>query len=332
MNVYIHSSLKALNFGDELLALILIDKIDERNSIYINSIPGKTTILFDKHPQLRNINKKFPKKIDLLLFGGGGYFGSPKVKFSKWDVRFIISFWKLLVLKILKNPKSMIIGTGIGPNSFLSKRIIKILLRNNISPIRVRDEESKRYLDQYLKKPTNIEVIRDLASYKHLYPEFLNSKIKKTQRKEILIHNIYLKKFTQTGIEYLTELNKKGFDITIIADSEKTNKKIGTITKEWERIGFKISSIQYTNLEELLERITCSYLVITSKLHVGIVSTTFNIPTISIPEHIKTIRYHRSINNEEFCIEDSLITKEIISNALNKTYNHGNETIQIKIP
>jgi polysaccharide pyruvyl transferase WcaK-like protein len=328
MNIYLHSSLNHRNFGDELLAIIAANEL-KSHKIYLKGNDLACNTLLKEYNNTYLI-KYIPKKVDYMIFGGGGYFGAPSSKITKWDVNFIRRFVPLMTYVLYHKIRNLkMVGTGFGPNSIISSTIIRCIFKYSNSMNYVRDTKSLSHGNKILKS-NKFTLIRDLASYKTLYPDFL-LKLKVDKGNYIIIHDVQTNQLNDNfNKELINFIISNKLKVLIIADSDRTNSKLESVFEDWKKLFFKndITINRYIDLKTTFSLIVNSQLVITSKLHIGIVSSTFNVPTVSIPIHIKTIRYYKSIEKESVCFPNKEVANMSLKMILNQNFTHGNDHLK----
>src|SRR5690606_29070815 len=73
-----------------------------------------------------------------------------------------------------------------------------------------------------------------------------------------------------------------------------------------------VELIPYSDMHNLIELLSKMELVVTNKLHVGIVSIAKNAKVISIPTHQKTIRLYKQLDLENFCLDRNYFSDETV--------------------
>ena len=120
-------------------------------------------------------------------------------------------------------------------------------------------------------------------------------------------------------------LDKKAYFVFISDGISRRGKKLQqeidaeNIASELNRDSYEF--YDYKNHWEMCALLEKLDLVITSKLHVGIVSTALETSVISLPYHTKTIRYYEQIDAKERCLENPTSEKEVYDHIL-RFYDH----------
>jgi polysaccharide pyruvyl transferase WcaK-like protein len=317
----IHGSYYGRNFGDTLILHIIRNWIHEYNSSievslpYINSDKEAIEIL-----ETQNIKRKI-NELDGLIFGPGGYFGErpgdfiQKLKWSLRNYRRHI-FWNRLLYK--NEVPYIIIGVGVGPISFnfLKKRIIKLF--NNAQYVSVRDIYSKQYLIEWGLDEAKIHIAPDVAlTLKSLNKE--SSRIKKRVAIHYPANNLIKEGKIMDFVEFIKTISIN-HDVCFLEDEENqySENNSNSIYNFLLQEGLSLPIIKYVNPSELIKNINTMDKLITSKLHVGIVSYALGKNVLSIPNHTKIIRFYEQINSQAFCIPLSKLNSELLLNKFEK--------------
>lgn len=276
----LYGSHNHVNFGDELLAHCFV----ELTNVPVNIILKKDTFTTE-NPKIKIFRnrKKALEGVKHLVLGGGGYLGSPTEKISKWDLNF---FFRIVEIFRLRQSveSACVYGAGSGPLSSISRLLLKITLRR-FNVVAVRDEESQLFLQGVIGY--DINVVRDLASFTEVYSNFKLDRI--ISDRYIILHDIPRHLCDKIIVEC-----KRKYKVILLSDSESVDSWLDSM-QDFE--SEHVIAEKYVSMLRTLALVKHSSLVLTRKLHVGIVSTTFGVPTLSMPKHIKTYRYYKSIGN-----------------------------------
>lgn len=286
------------------------------------------------------------KVCDVLIFGGGGYLSEPlalrenrentrwffdRIKNSSWLYKTIIGQYigvnrvKRYNLRVLKRYSEIakfcsrnkipyfVFGAGAGPiDTYFSKRYVSAIL-NGAKSIWVRDIQS-------------LEVVSKLTSNAiKICPDIVLSsiEIKKTfsldwrRLSEITLH---IGQLTSNGerqslIDFLKVVvnnykEKYNTDIKfrLLVDSPAIEQEL--FRKELELNFPSIEVITYNgDVHWFVAKILESQLLLTTKLHTGIVAYCGGIPIISLYAHQKTIRFYEQVKLNEASHSYSSFTK-----------------------
>jgi len=296
MKIALHGSYYARNFGDTLIIKIMADWIKEACFECEIVLPNIYDDVEAKEIGARAINDDEWETVDAVVFSGGGYFGEPNVGLIKRYYWYLRNWQRHLSwYNKIKNKNIVIFGLVYGPlkNKLFRVKVNELL--ENAKFVFVRDGESYEYLKRYGYLKNNIYKSVDLA-----ISIGLNRRLSDDQgfiRSKIALHlPIDNKCIAKPYAELLSDLYDID-DIEVIRDIKSSKKQVPDYVYLNREIGErKIKVIDYPGVDKFLDLISQYKVIITSKLHVGIVATNMGIPVYSIPSHHKTIRYYRQID------------------------------------
>ncbi len=330
MKVIIHGSVFTDNFGDVLFADLFYSRMKEKG---IDAF-----FLEDKKIGISDFSRKeigYTKKCtvrdilsaDALVMISGGYLGEDKVSRKNTITRWIkyilpVRFFQLLGKKVY------FIGVGGGPlySYFLRKSCVNAL--NKAAYISVRDQETYRYFMMYgvkkhmvLTSDTAQVITKEYCidsyagfnqqSQKHLFLHYVDNK----DVDEMFVHTIIpaLNRFLFKHSEYSVVV---GTDVCVDKSKIQNSKTYKALVSDNKEI------YCYCGIKQLCAEISQMDVVITPKLHVGIVAATFGKSVISFPIHReKTQRYYKQIGEQNRSIKLSDITEDIAFSQIEKYYN-----------
>ncbi len=309
--VMLHGAYNGSNFGDFILAWVIQKKIYEA---------GADSVLNNASPYFLNImgkDKTLPLKaeyasVDAAIFGGGGYLATRRIGLR--GIRLLLLTHLKPMIKMIKRKKPFIIcGTGVGPihDPILQRITVKTL--ENATSIYVRNQESKDYLVKYgLKK--NIEVTSDLAlSFKvddipKKYIDIAKKSLNRFKNKRIVFIHINLlnlhsnkKSAIENGCSILVKdimkFAKKHEDIAFVIGTDYESEKVNEMNRYiYNKLGKeKCFLISEYNVWSLAGYLAAVDVIITTKLHVGIVGTSFGKTVISFSGDQKIHRFYSQI-------------------------------------
>lgn len=319
----LHGSFLGDNFGDTLLLRIFRDRID--NLGYdINMNVTRASRHSAEFAGLQSIGRV--KALFLsgpVLFCGGGYFGEPPRRRARWSIR----CWRrhiLLGLSIMLQRRPYTVqGVGFGPLSKWWIRWPILLLMRRAKSVSVRDEKSSSYLSSYAKgKARHIVSADAVLSVPQDYLEALaaqssSSGSANSSQKTMLVH-LPGPEYTQRARKMvasavMNEANANDqFDIIVASDS-----KVGFEPSffQWFRdggLGGRVFFHPFRGPSDLLQLISSTDWVITSKLHVGVCAAVMRKAMLAFPNHHKTKRFYQQIGRDELCVShDSLNARDL---------------------
>lgn len=335
--VYIHGSYYGNNYGDVLLVDLFAKKIKEFGFEPVFPFANE----FYKEQTGVEIGLKH--SVFCGIFCGGGYLGEPSTKKLRWSFRNYYRHSKAYKLMIGNQLRYGVFGVGFGPLTFNPFKAVAIDILKNADKVMVRDKKSADYFLQYSnRRDTEIAADVVISLEKSDIPSAAKESVEEKwgrifSNKSIIGIHVTNKFKDESTFQYIKsaikELANKNPDthFVFIADGKsRLNRKLQQ-TIDAEDIASNLNENQYSfyayeNHWEMTYLLSKLSLVITSKLHVGIVSTAMKVSVVSLPYHSKTIRYYKQVNAEERCLENPKSSEEV--------YNHidkfiGSEAIKV---
>lgn len=298
------------NFGDFLIYEAEIRCLYERFGDRINIITSNISPFYDAHTKVnrKRNHREALKAADLIIFGGGGYFGVGVPKLIP-NIQFMQLFG-LRALSIAKSGKPFIVaGAGAGPLNYSFSRKVAKLVFEKAATVSVRDAESKQFLQEIgVKRP--IEVHADwILGTQFIWAEEKVSWIKKhhIDKKVMLIHLVTLPEEKGGGvkavIDDIRKFCREHGEYQPIVLCDQTKQDVYVRTQEVYRELEEVSPLYYPyqSPKELLTLIRDSDLIITDKLHLGIAGTNLGKKVVSTANHPKTLRFYKQIKRESYC-------------------------------
>lgn len=312
MKVLIHGAINQSNFGDFIFAELFSNVLKE-NGIdveYYSHPKYGISDFFAKNlgyvPDRRHY-KKTMKECDALVYISGGYFVSHKKVLIE-----LRHTWRFLMpAKYFLKSRKPIYLLGIGAGPFYKGpfgRIAKELLEY-ASAVTLRNEESKDYCSQ-LGVERDIPVTADSAL---VIKEFMRDKKAdvpafdiKPGKKMLLFHidakrdmRSKLSNVVVPAIKKFLDVHKE-YELFLASDGLKRS----CVYEEYERLfeNYSPHVLKYNDPWKLTRHIERADLILTTKLHVGIVGTVFGCSVVSFPWDQKTVRYYKQIGESDRCI------------------------------
>jgi polysaccharide pyruvyl transferase WcaK-like protein len=342
MKIGIIGSYAHPNFGDQLILQIMIKWIFEKYPAAEIVLPFAMDQYCDQFKGNDQIKYSGGfeelKKCDLAVFGGGGYLGefqstsSPAAldfsgRFKKWikilssNYR-LIKYWRISrFLRRNKIPYS-VIGPGVGPFSFSIGRKMASGIFSGAQEIVIRDQESFDWVKK-LNPGLNVVQAADIAL------SLIRLKSKKRKRAmNVAVH------LSPTITRYLSandigllvdDISNSGAVVTLISDTNVSRGPVKNPILDEIRgiVRGGVITKQYGGTDSLLKDIDRAYdLIVTTKLHVGMVAYSLGVLPISLAAHIKTLRFYKQISLPFNCFllsaEGLLAAKNTILDIVSK--------------
>jgi polysaccharide pyruvyl transferase WcaK-like protein len=324
----LHGSYYGRNFGDTLILNIVNNWIKEFDPDIKVILPR----IIDNQEAKEIIGERIfetseLKELDGLVFGPGGYFGEQSTasyfKQLLWSWRNYQRHLSWVKPLYKRKIPYMIVGVGVGPisNLFLRRAIIRLF--KNAKVIAVRDKVSYEYLKKWGVDLSKLYLFSDVALSLNA-KEFKSESNTIANRKKIAIH-FPGKELLEVGkmvhfVQFLVKVSQD-HDLYYLEDNVgqfSNNLHKSHLVNDLADLGVNPTVFGYKSPFQVIEDISKVDVLITSKLHVGIVGYAMNKPVISIPRHEKTFRFYEQVNRSEYCIKPSEITKEELLKIFNK--------------
>ncbi len=327
--IALHASYYDDNFGDLLLVKIFEKWIKENtdSDIVYPLVPKMEQKRFQKHFPESIIGLKNQNSWKAMVYAGGGHFGEPDSRSASWNKRFFVRHVLPAEIGILRKIPYVILGVGVGPlSNFFVRQEVKRLFAH-AKALTVRDEESRDYVLDILRICPQVKMVPDPAltisrsdipfkAFGRVDPIF-----ELFQDKILLgIHHPYriLSETPQAEIfrESLMSSLKASPDVlpVVFTDSdagqnalycEKLKSAIEEATNN------KCLAIPFQGIWETVALISKLSIVLTTKLHVGIVAYALGVYGESFATHSKTSRFYRQIGHPHQCTMFDEMTEEV---------------------
>jgi polysaccharide pyruvyl transferase WcaK-like protein len=300
--IFLHGNTRTKNFGDELLVDVFkiwsTTKDEEAQYVQQEGVSIGRSIL---KLAWKSVSKSAANSRNKFVFVGGGYFTAPSPIRTAWIYRNVVLYaLPVIVFKIL-NPsgKVGIFGVGFGKLPKLYKLALEWGLKG-VDTVYARDQESMPYAKEISGSAQLGADAITLLSKDPALSEYSKYNRKKDDKfYDVLIH---ISNHSYKGVDIFNEVVKfinldSQRKIVFITDTAgaKYNEQ-DRILKKFQTEFPQADFLPYQNVQQLCETIGKSSLVITTKLHVGIVAASYQIPTLCIPCHPKIERFYKDIS------------------------------------
>lgn len=326
-NIILHgaTNCNSSNYGDYIYGKMIYDYLKKQK---VNCCFYQPSDFFKKN--LTN----YPKdNIDLknataIIYVPGGYFGEGHNAKLKENIVHFLRFLPIGIKASYKKIPIAVLAIGAGPNKcwFMNMGIKKICKHAKF--ITVRDKESYNALNKLTKNKANIIESFDyiiLNNYitNKKYKQIEEIKKNKGNKKILLIHynhsEIALEKFAISLNKFL--VNNNEYYTVITADSILENED--ELFAKFNNICNKANyHFIYDDPNELTELLNICDLVLTCKLHVGVVASLFHKSVVVSACHPeKTKRFYDAIGEVDRCTSLFEASVDDIVELLNKYHN-----------
>lgn len=333
MRILLHGAINGTNFGDCLFAGMFYERLIQTfgyESVFFYDIRPfgignhlKEVIHYDKRMKLSDY-----KKIDALVYISGGYFGDSSKSLKGSIIRYLR--YLIVGLYAIKHDiRVYVIGLEVGPihYKFVKRGIKKIL--ENAKLVIVRNEDSLKYVlgldvqgaictaDSALSISSGDYMGKESSSTIQL--------LKQVNKKIVFLHMLpydtnddrLINKIVNPVIKFIE--SHKDYCIIYGTDGGKMVNNLDFLDKLCEERNILIYRHQYTNWYDMCYFLSKVDIIVTRKLHVGILGSKFHKSIISTPMHLyKTMRFYKQIGEEDRCIEYDKLTNESIYDLLLK--------------
>lgn len=330
LNGYLHES----NFGDILSAHMFYKKCLSKNFSSVDFLDWKFYRIGSFcRKELDYFNHSKFLDSDIMILISGGCLSETYPNFINYLIKYIRFVLPCLIYELL-GKKVYILGVGGGkmiPKWYIRK-VIKML--NKATYISVRNKETRDYLIKYDIKNT-VEVTADtiLTLNKEELPIL---DIKKEldsfceNKKKIFLHisenNKINKDINEKIIPGLIKfLNKhKEFIIVCSYDNLRLHEQgimLNDTLPVKSLINNQVFLYNYNNCMQMCSLLNEMDIIITHKLHVGVVGATLEKSVLSFAVHPKTKRFYKNIGEDERCINMKDVSSNLVYKQLEKYYD-----------
>lgn len=317
--VYLHGSYFGKNFGDVLLVDIFAARIKKLGFSVILPFADK----FYEEEVGCSVGRPLDEsEIVYAVFCGGGYFGEPGTRKRYWSLRNSYRHGRAYFLFRKKKIPYGIFGVGFGPithQPFLGIAK-KIFLHAQYAC--VRDIESFRFLEAY-GVARSVDVFADAVMTLRAsdIPEAEVAKeitFKRDNNFDYFIGVHLTNKYDDSSAfdkikKALVMFASRYGDAKFVFISDGKSRTGRKLQQEIDALVLSDALPQdrvihacYKSHWQMVALINKLDMIVTSKLHVGIVSSSLERNVISIPYHSKTVRFYRQIKQEDRCLVGEL--------------------------
>ncbi|MFI3620050.1 polysaccharide pyruvyl transferase family protein [Enterococcus avium] len=311
--IVIHGATWTDNFGDTLFFEVFGNKIINLGyePILVKADNNLVKQLSFNIKNYQNLNEAL-QEASAIVYVGGGYFGEApnisRIRRLLWSIKLYLKCYRLGVLTAQKKKPMIILGVGAGPVhiNFIKKTILKIC--NSSMTVVVRDVESQEFLSMLGVSEKKLLTTADtLIAVDSIFPE-------SGSRKNIILVHLQdvpdNSKKVRSIVEQLDKFILKFPTYSVIGIGDQVGNPGQDAWLEYCSIHFGTKSIKYTNPRKLIHDLAKGEIVITEKLHVGIISASYNNSVYSLPRHDKTKRFYKQIGYAERVITDNELFSE----------------------
>jgi hypothetical protein len=250
----------------------------------------------------------------VLLLSGGGYFGEPANPTWAWRKRLLGRIVLPALAYRAAGIPTAIIGVGVGPlrSRFARAAVTRLCEAAEITV--VRDAESYHYLLEWGVDPGKVIVTADSAltieeapTAATIAPDTAAILRSLHGRRIMVVHIPGSGSEGRRVAEAVRRFSVGAPDTVILCIADRPPNEApfgpnhGWLKSEMKNVLFTT----YQDPDSLVAVLAASNVLVTTKLHVGIVGAALRRNVISIPTHPKTARFYRQIGCPERCLEES---------------------------
>ena len=341
MKILLHGAISGTNFGDCLFAGMFYDNLIKqfgKENIYFFDIPpfGIGNHVKEGLQYRRKLMLSDYRNIDALVYISGGYFGdgNKSIKAS------IIRYFRYLLLGLFAINRKIniyVIGLEVGPihHKFVRNAVKKILTKSKM--VIVRNEDSLKYTEKLSVQ--NVICSADTAisisegDYCGKESDSTIELLKQINKKIIFLHMLPFDtvdiSFIGKIIRPLIEFIKKHEDYCVVygTDGGKKENSFEPLVSCFKDNNIVLYKHKYTNWYDMCYFLSKVNIIVTRKLHVGIIGARFGKSVISTPMHLyKTMRFYKQIGEAGRCVQYDKLTNETLYTLLDE-YAEKNITI-----
>jgi polysaccharide pyruvyl transferase WcaK-like protein len=309
--VVLHGAYHTDNYGDMLLMLLYrrwIEEAGEGVEVRMPFLPPATAHQLDAPPGRGAIELR---GVDTFVYGGGGYFGEPPTGVARWGLRLTVRHLLPGLAVALGGGDLVLSGVGAGPVTFGPARgaLAHILSRARL--VSVRDEASRAFLVGLGARAGDVHVTADAALV--LRPASLPAAAVRFAAGWLATVppaprlGVHVGGASAAGPGYRALLDdvlafaRERPDLRLVPLSDQTGARgqVEAIEELAGRLPGRCDPYRYDEpwrLTALLGRLD---MVVTTKLHVGIVAAALGTPVLSYPRHPKVGRFYEQVGAPE---------------------------------
>ncbi|MBQ1410029.1 MAG: polysaccharide pyruvyl transferase family protein [Oscillospiraceae bacterium] len=333
MKIMLHGAINGTNFGDCLFAGMFYDSLTkafgEDSVVFFDMKPFGIGNHIRKGLQYRTKLKLSDyQHVDHLVYISGGYFGDSNKSLKGSMIRYIR--YLMVGLYAIKRKKNVyVIGLEVGPihHTFVKKAIRRILSKANI--VIVRNEDSLEYvrsmgLDHAIcTADTAISITQEDFAGKESDStvQLLDGINKKIIFLHLLPYDTIDDVFLRNIINPLIRFIRLHDEYCVVYGTDG-GKRINDFEKlDQIFLEHNITALEhrYTDWYDMCYFLNKVDVILTRKLHVGIIGSKFNKSVISTPMHLyKTLRFYKQIGEEGRCVQYTKLSDETVFDLLNQ--------------
>lgn len=324
--IIIHCSTNAgtSNFGDVIFSEMVLRHLQDRG--YEASFYDISDYLGNYLYGMKDLQREVVtlQEADGAIYFAGGYFGEKKNERIDRSIRHYRRFMRFGKLVLKYHKPLAIIGIGAGPALWYPSQRIVSKVCNVASILTTRDNESA----DYLKSIGVSSIIRVCSDVAQTYSLPMGQQIKGVSVDEsveyIFLHTNYQQDvsalFARSIKSYIS--NHPNIKVIVGADNVVNIHEAARVAKNI--LGDeKVLVYTYSEPDDLCALLNRCNLILTYKLHVGIISATLGKSVIAVSKHEKIQRYYNQIGEHDRCMDFVGCTPELLERKVASYYGKG---------
>ncbi len=307
--IVLHGAYHTDNYGDMLLMHLYrqwLEACGPEVEVRMPFVPAATRTRFDPGPR-RGLTGLAGAQ--LFVYGGGGYFGEPPRNAARWSLRLALRHLSPGLLAAMGGADVLVCGVGVGPLRHPLPRRMLTRLLTRASLIAVRDEPSRTALVELGFDPKLVIVTADAAMTLQR-PDLPPASVSQARAflHDVAGHPTLAVHMSQAsaalGIaDDVVRFARARPSLRVIAVTDQAHaaSQLSAQAELTARLPDQTLTYVYPGPWELSALLAEVDMVITTKLHVGIVSVALGTAVRSYPAHTKTPRFYDQIDAPEAC-------------------------------
>lgn len=341
MRILLHGATNGTNFGDCLFSVLFYRKLAERFGKESVSFYDRWPFGIGKHLRktlryTKRLTLSDYRGVDVFVYISGGYFGDGAKSLKNSSIRFVRYLLPGLVA-VKRGVPLHVIGLEIGPlHHWFVRKAVSIILASSVLTI-ARNQESKEYAEQLGVSDVICSADTAISLQKSDFYGYASEGIKlfvsRLTKKVVFLHLLphdsvdgeFMSKLIQPLIRYMNEHDE--YCVVYGTDGGQRKRDFAQLGAVFSKQGIEHYYLDYTNVYDMCYFLDSTSLILTRKLHVGIVGAVFGKAVISTPIHMhKTVRFYKQIGEEDRCVPYGMLKGDTLYDLLNR---YGENQISI---
>ena len=339
--VVLHGAYHTDNYGDMLLMLLYRRWLEDAAPNVEVRMPFVTQATASRLPPGPRRGVRGLIGARAFVFGGGGYFGEPPRDAARWSYRLVLRHLVPGLAAAKAGAEVLMCGVGAGPLRHPLARVLIARLLRDATLVTVRDEASRTTFVDLGTAPDKVSVTADAALT--LRPDHLPGPALERARAALspvagyATLGVHVSRASAGAPHHARVLDdvvrfaRERPDLRIVALTDQTG-AVGQAEAQDElhaRVPGHVLRYRYTDPWELSALLAELDLVITTKLHVGIVAVALGTAVLAYPAHTKTPRFYEQIGAPEVCRPLETLQAGDIEGDLRRRFGHASSVISV---